>query len=549
MQTRRQFLRTSAPLAAAVVLVPDALASAIPARHARPLHGGRFADGVISGEPYTHGNTLWSRVAGVERPGSVALEVATDRGFRHVVAHKTIATSAHANHAVKAKVGGLRPHHEYFYRFATKTTDSPVGTFRTALPADSHQPVRLAFFSCADFTHGYYNGYERLAREQDIDFVVCLGDYFYDETYHTKHDGTAVRDDTIGRPPPSSYLATSNNGAGIYRAAHTLGDYRDKYSLVRSDASLRKMHQRFPMVVLWDDHEVQNNYAGRPAGGGLPLDEGYTRARRSAAYRAFFENMPLTPRGRSRIYRTLRYGRNVELFVMDQRQYRENQPCDDAVAPPCADWDKPRDFLGRPQMAWLKRALSRSDASWKLMANEVMMMPAKVLGGSYFTYDSWQGYPREREELLQHIATKAIKDVVFVTGDIHTFIVGDVRTKMGDGTSVAVEFVGGSITSQGLGETDLDAGGGLVIKGNDQNPQTPAALIDALRGINPWVDQADFDHHGYGVLEARRDGLDCHLVRMQTIKQRSTKTVAGDLLSYKLARGQTTVKGQRGPAA
>ena len=112
---------------------------------------------------------------------------------------------------------------------------------------------------------------------------------------------------------------------------------------------------------------------------------------------------------------------------MDQRQYRDNQPCDDAVAPPCADWDQPRDFLGRAQMDWVKSALIASKANWKVMANELMVMPAKVLGGSYYTFDNWQGYPREREELLQHIKTKAIKDVIFLTGDIHTFIAGDVR--------------------------------------------------------------------------------------------------------------------------
>jgi alkaline phosphatase D len=539
--TRRQFLRTGAPFAAAAIFAPEALASGITGRSSAALRGGRFSDGVISGEPTTSGISLWSRVDGVERAGSVTVEVARDKAFKNVVARKSVATSAKTNHAVKATVQGLKAHEEYFYRFHTATEDSPVGRFRTALPADSNEPVRFAFFSCADYTHGWYNAYERMAAE-DVDFVVCLGDYIYDETYHSKAGGTGVRDDRIGRQPKSSYK-------DVLRAAHTLQDYRDKYSLYRSDASLRKMHAEFPMVVLWDDHEVQNNYAGKPANGGLPADEEYTRKRRAAGYKAFFESMPVSPKGSSRIYRSTRFGKNVELFVMDQRQYRDDQPCNDAVAPACADWDQPRDFLGRTQMDWIKSGLKASQANWKIMANELMVMPAKVLGDSYFTFDNWQGYPREREELLGHIKDNAIKDVVFITGDIHTFIVGDVRTQMGSGESVALEFVGGSITSQGLGETNLDAGGGATIKGNDKNPSTPPALIDALRSINPWVDAADFDHHGYGVVEARSDGLDCNFVRLQTIKKKSTAILPGDSFAYKVARGQTSVKGQHGPPA
>jgi alkaline phosphatase D len=171
----------------------------------------------------------------------------------------------------------------------------------------------------------------------------------------------------------------------------------------------------------------------------------------------------------------------------------------------------------------------------------VMIMPTKVLGDSYFTFDSWQGYPREREELLAFIRDRKIKDVVFVTGDIHTFIAGDVRTDMGKGQSVALEFVGGSITSQGLGETDIDAGGGAVIKGNDANPSTQPGLIDTLRQINPWVKTADFDHHGYGRVIATRDSFDCEFVRMETIKRKSTAKLPSTDYRWKVQRGQTTL--------
>jgi len=523
MPTRRTFL-AGASGAAAAILVPPAAALG---RTPRPFRGGRFPDGVLSGDPTPTGITLHTRVAGVDGAGGVTLEVARDRDFRRVVSRRVIRTDRSRNHTVKARVTGLRPYEQYYYRFSTATRDSRVGRFRTALPADSRQPVRFAFFSCQDFTHGYFNAHGAMARD-DLDFVVCLGDYIYAEAYHTRRGGTGVRDDRIG-------LAT------------TLQDYRDKYALYRSDRDLQAMHAAFPMVATWDDHEVQNNYAGDAPGGGLPGDERYSERRRRAGYRAFFEHMPFLPAGRDRVYRALRFGRTVDLMMMDQRQYRDDQPCGDAVAPPCPEWAGPRDFLGRRQMDWLKNRVGRSDAAWKVMGNEVAMMPTKVLGDAYFGFDSWQGYPREREELLEFLRVRGVKDVVFVTGDIHTFLAGDVRTQLGTGESVGVEFVGGSVTSWGLGEMGYDAGGGVTVPGNDANPSTPPALIDALRGINPWVDAADFDHHGYGRITATQDELRCDLVRLETVKRRTRAELPP--LSYRVARGQTSVKGQNGPPA
>lgn len=538
MLTRRSFVTRAGGLTALAVIAPQDAALGL--TRATNLRGGRFADGVLSGDPTPSAITLWSRVDEVGGSGRVALEVATDADFRKVVARRNIATSAKVNHALKARVTGLKAHEQYFYRFATTTEDSPVGRFRTALPADSEQAVRFAFFSCQDYTHGYYNAHEIMAKD-DLDFVVCLGDYIYAETYHSKATKTAVREDRIGRANPTN--------SSIVREAVTLDDYREKYSLYRSDASLRKVHQRFPMVVIWDDHETQDNDAGAEKDGGLAAGKRFTQARRAAGRRAFFESMPyFPPSGTERIYRSLRFGKTVDLVLMDQRQYRADQPCDDGVVPACADLDQPRPFLGTRQMSWVKDRLAASTATWKVLGNEVMVMPAKVLGDSYFGFDSWQGYPREREELLTFIRDREIDDVVFITGDIHTFIAGDVRTSLGAGDTVAIEFVGGSITSQGLGEIDLPAGGGTVIKGNDQNPNTPQALIDTLRGINPWIDQADTDHHGYGKVTATASSLTCELVRVPSIKRKSTAKLPSAAFTYTVQKGQKSIKGVHGPA-
>ena len=220
--------------------------------------------------------------------------------------------------------------------------------------------------------------------------------------------------------------------------------------------------------------------------------------------------MPTYARKDDRIYRRLKFGKTMDLIMLDQRQYRDDQPCDDAVVPGCAELPEPRDLLGRKQMDWAKQQLSSSKAAWKVVGNEVMMMPAKVLGGSYYTFDSWQGYQTEREELLDHIKDKGVDDVVFVTGDIHTFIAGDVRTQAARARRSRWSSWAARSRPRASARRTSTAGGGVTIPGNDANPNTPQALIDALRGINPWVDQADFDHHGYGLVEGQPQGLRRH---------------------------------------
>ena len=475
----------------------------------------------MSGDPTPRSITLWTRLADAEGTGTVELEVARDRGFRRVVARELVRTSNKSAHSVKARVGGLRPHEEYWYRFATRGAESTVGRFRTAPPADSREPVRFAFFSCQNYGFGYFNAHTLLAAE-DVDFVVNLGDYIYAEAEYSENDGIGgVRTDTVG-------------------LSETLEQYRAKYALYRTDPRLRRMHSRFPLISIWDDHEVQNNYAGGPADGGLPPDLRYSRARRNAAFRAYFESMPAFPvkDGSNRIYRSLRFGRTVELILLDQRQYRANQPCDDAqLGPVCDELGRPRAFLGARQMAFVKKRLAESDAAWKVIANQVMVMPTIYPGGQYIGFDSWQGYPGERRELLQHIRRRQIDGVVFVTGDIHTFVAGDVRIDPDDKRAVATEFVGGSVTSAGLGE----GGGGILPGADPYNPKTPQSIVDLLRGTNPWAVDADFDHHGYGLVAASRRSLACTLRRVETVKRPSRKALPDRRFSYRITRGRPSL--------
>ena len=539
MATRREFLTRSSAAAAAVVLAPqEALAAQKRNRRERRpanmLRGGRFDQGVLSGDPAPDAITLLTLVAGAEGAGRVRLEVARDPNFRRVVARRDILTTDAIHHSVKARVTGLRPHRRYYYRFETRDRHSAVGRFQTALPPDSRAAVRFGFFSCADFTHGHFNAYERLAAE-DLDFVVCLGDYIYAETYSEVGDGRAIRNDPIGRP--QAYYRS------ILREAATLPEYRAKYALYRTDPALRKLHAAFPVVATWDDHEVLNNYANDAQDGGLPLRAGFSRARRDAAYQAYFEAMPVFPRGRSRIYRTQEHGQTVDLMMLDERQYRANQPCGDAIALPCGSWNRPRSLLGRRQLGFLQGRLSHSKAAWKVIGGQSLMMPNRVHDGQFQRFDSWQGYPQEREHLLQHILQSGVKDVVFLTGDVHTVMAGDVLTDLGAGPPAAIEFAAGSITSASVGESNFRMPGKQLIPGNDANPGTPPEIMAHYRGLNPWLEQLDLDRHGYGIATASQSTFDVTLQRLWTVKERNYGLLPATGFRWQVKRGQASIKG------
>jgi alkaline phosphatase D len=208
--------------------------------------------------------------------------------------------------------------------------------------------------------------------------------------------------------------------------------------------------------------------------------------------------------------------------MLDERQYRDNQPCNDLPGPPCPELPQARDFLGRRQMSWIKERLRASEASWKLIGNELPIMPAKVAGNYVPEFDAWQGYPTERRELLTYLRDRRIQGVAFLAGDVHYGGAGDVRIDDDNPDSVvAHEFIGFSISSAAPGESTFNLGGGLQLRGNDRAPRTDPALITALEGFNPWIDAVDIDHHGYAVVEASPRELEVTLRRMRTIKQRS----------------------------
>jgi alkaline phosphatase D len=512
MLSRRQFLTRSGAAGAAAVFAPQAFkAIAAPSL----LRGGKFSSGVMSGDPAPGAITLWTHVADVGGSGGVRIEVARDSDFRRVVASEVISTRSGIDHTVKARITGLRPHERYFYRFETRGEDSPVGRFQTALPADSREKVRFGFFSCQEYTFGFFNAHALLARE-DVDFVINLGDYIYSDVAFAPPIG--VRDAKF----------TSSRGF----SAITKAEYRERYRRYREDATLRKLHAQFPMVSVWDDHEVQNDYAGADPKGGATTGDPYTPERRNTAYNVFFEQMPTFPvrRGGHRLYHAARFGRTVDLFVLDERQYRAAQPCNNRSGPACADLNAARPFLGAQQLAFAQSGLQRSKAAWKVIANETVMMPIKLDAERFDGFEGWQGYPLEREALLRTV--RGVEDVVFITGEYHAFIAGDVR--MADGTTVATEFVGGSVTS--ATEPEISA---IVKRAGWGTPDAPAMPADELTrrlAANPWYKELDYLHHGYAVCEASPTSFKTTFKKLRTVRRRDTGLAS--TTTYTVPRGR-----------
>jgi alkaline phosphatase D len=512
---RRDLLRAGLAGAGALAVptaVPSMAGAAARRRREGLVRGGSFPTGVLSGSPTATSAVLLARVDGLERAGNVVLEVATDPGFRRVVRREVRRAAPVRDFVVQRAVTGLRPQTEYFYRFATATQSSPVGRLRTLPPPDSRTPVRIGFFSCQKFHQGYFTAHRGLAADDDLDLVVSLGDYVYEEP--VREALVPERRDTVGAL-----------GDGD---CQSLAEYRAKYRLYQGDEDLRAMHAKHPVVAIWDDHEAEDDYAGETEGDPLRPRRVPFLERRRAGYLSFFEHLPM-PRLRAdpfRLFRSLRVGQ-AEVFLLDTRQYRDPLAC--RPQEPCPEGNAPgRSLLGRAQREWLLDGLAASSASWKVLANQVMMMSLDVgTPGAGFNADQWDGYSDERRVLTEGWLARGVRDVTVITGDIHTFFAGQVTTtgRLG-GRAAATEFVGGSITSTGLAEALA--------------PTPPAAIESGLIAQNPHLTYVDSVRRGYGVLELSAEELRCTFRAPETVLRPGAPV--RDLARFRVARGSTAVE-------
>jgi len=480
---RRRLLQLAAAVAAGVSLPAFCLV--------RRWGADPFLLGVASGAPEPESVVLWTRLIAAgpfgtlgDEPISVRWEVAHDMNFSGLVRSGEALALSELAHSVHVEVLGLAPDRWYFYRFISGDAISPTGRTRT-LPAPDAVVgrLRMAYASCQRWEHGYYSAYRHM-REEQLDLVMFLGDYIYEYPNAT----AAVRSF-----PKLGWLTT-------------LQEYRERHALHRSDPDLQAMHAACPWLLVWDDHEVQNDYAGLQAGDGFPLGLNSAAdfaARRAAAYQAYYEHMPLRAAAfkralaagdgsaQLRLYSQLRFGRLADLLLLDTRQYRDPQVCGPRGRPSglvdpllCAALQDPtRSLLGAQQEQWLDQSLARAGSGWTVIGQQTLFGRRDNLAGPAVSLwnDGWDGYAAARTRLTDALQKHRVGSPVLLGGDVHENWIGHVKADYlrPDSAAVGVEFCGTSITSR--------AGG--------------AAKVAQRLAENPHFVFAEGRHRGYGVTE------------------------------------------------
>lgn len=444
-----------------------------------------FTLGVACGSVTAESLILWTRVLPAEFDAQklpeadlmVRWELAGDAQFKHIVQKGEARASVPKGHSVHIKVQGLQPAQTYYYRFHCGDYSSAVGRASTAPPAGARSTsLRLAFASCQHWEFGYFGAYRDMAL-QAPDLVLFLGDYIYE-----------------GGPynGPGQRVRRHNSPA-----VKTLAQYRARYALYKSDPDLQAAHAASPWINIWDDHEVENDYAGLLA---RDRDADF-EARRLAAYRAWAEHMPVdfermfgsgqTPD--TRIYGHLDWGQLARIHLLDTRQYRDVHACvapgragafADAACP--ARHDPGRSLLGHAQEQWLQQSLAGSQAGWNIVAQQTLvtsLSPDPALHPDEKLWmDGWDGYAPAKARLLQALAQPGVRNPVVLGGDVHSEWVCDLRLDPSRPGSpkIATEACGTSITSSS----------GITRK-----------MAERARSENPDIRYANTDKRGYNLLE------------------------------------------------
>ncbi|GII80829.1 phosphodiesterase [Sphaerisporangium rufum] len=408
----------------------------------RVAYADPFTLGVASGDPLPDGFVLWTRLAPAPLaedgrggmppvPVPVHWEVAADPACASVVQRGTMDALPGWAHSVHVEITGLPSGREYWYRFRAGPYISPIGRALTApAPGTLTRTLRLAVTSCANYQHGYFTAYARVAEERP-DLVLHLGDYIYEYGKgEMQCPGGNVRD---------------HEGP----AARTLGDYRRRHALYKMDADLRAAHAAAPWVPIMDDHEVRNNWTAR------------TRtARRTAAFKAYYEHMPLraisVPSGAAiRLYRRLRWGSLATLHMLDTRQYRDRVMCGSGFRD-CPQSDDPgRSITGAEQERWLLQGFRESRAVWDIIGQQVFFgrRAKDPEEDRVVRQDAWDGYTGSRTRVTRGWVEAKVRNAVVLTGDVHSHWAGDLALDYDDPRSpvVGTEFAVTSITSGGDG--------------------------------------------------------------------------------------------------
>jgi alkaline phosphatase D len=472
------------------------------------LSDNPFSLGVASGSPTHDSVVLWTRLMAPDlaplldpQPVTVRWELAHDEGFSRIVRSGQAQAVPELAHSVHVEVSGLDPDRWYWYRFMAGAAASPIGRTRTFPAPDAVVPkLRLAYASCQRWEHGYFSAYRHMVREE-LDAVLFLGDYIYEY-------------------PNASRAVRVPTGGWVL----TLDDYRQRYALHKGEPELQAMHAACPWLMAWDDHEVQNDYAGRQAGDGPGVMD--FMARRAAAYQAFYEHMPvrasvvaraisgLAAGAEMRMYWQQRFGQLATIVLLDDRQYRDPQVCtrggklgSSQVDPhACAAWNDPsRTLLGAAQEQWLDGELAHAGPGWTIIGQQTLFgqRDFRLGPGQSLWNDGWDGYAAARRRVTDSLQRHRVADPVLLGGDVHENWVGHVKADYArpDSAALGVEFCGTSITSR------------------SGTRQTPAQLL----AENPHFVFADTQRKGYGVAEFTPERVTTTLRVVDDVTQRDTR--------------------------
>ena len=440
--SRRQVLNAAWKLGVAAMVQPLASTRILaqPAFSKYP-----FTLGVASGDPWPESVVLWTRLAPEPLDGGgmpaarieVGWEVARDSAFRTIERKGVTVARPELGHSIHVEVDGLLPDREYWYRFRAGSEISQVGRTKTAPAADAAvDRLRFAMCGCSHYEAGYFTAFRRIA-EEGFDFVFHSGDYIYED----RADG--------GRNPA---VVRQHHSPEIF----TLVDYRNRYAQYKTDRDLMAAHASAPFIVSWDDHEVDNDYAGDTDEHDTPPE--VFLLRRAAAYQAYYETMPLRrssfPSGASlRLYRRLRFGTLIDMSVLDTRQYRSDHACGSLVSSDCAAASAPaRTMLGIEQERWLFEQLSSAHAMWTMVAQQVPTFARDSVAANpqgRFSMDKWDGYTAARDRLYARLKETRAPNPIVLSGDVHVHYGADLKLDFRNPKSqtIGVEFTNTSISS------------------------------------------------------------------------------------------------------
>lgn len=509
--TRRRFLTVSATMLGALSV------RGLPIHAAAAAH---FTHGVASGDPLQDRVILWTRVlpgSGRAEIVSVQWQVASDQGFDTVIATGDSQTGPDRDFTVKVDAAGLEAGRSYFYRFIVDGVSSPTGRTRT-LPAADVAQARLAVVSCSNYPQGYFNVYREVAA-RDCDAVLHLGDYIY-EYAEGGYANAEMLDKGRNVQPEHEIVA--------------LEDYRMRYGLYRSDADLQAVHQAHPFICVWDDHEITNNTFKTGAQNHNPdQGEGDFDSRRHAAIQAFYEWLPIREQSSiddGIIYRSFDIGDLATLIMLDTRLVARDEQLThdmniDTLRRGLAD--PARTVLGGTQHTFLETELRRSSAAgipWQVIGQQVIMGRKEIPQvaddafagevpdryrmlrergqmGLPLNLDAWDGYPADRERVLELFRRHA-NNAVVLAGDTHSSWAFDLHNDSGE--AVAVEFGTPSVSSPGF-ETFL--------------PLPESELVAAFMRSSPEMRYMRGLGRGWMELDITRERVSTQFIYVSTVRE------------------------------